>query len=155
MKLPPLLAMGCFFPASRSTTLRSRQLDDPGYLSSFVFPNWAITNFDGSCSPGGCLLSFGLSSAATASEPAVVSARCSVNGDRPAWQACVPASSGIWARPESSVDLFAVTIQHRFENTSLSPARFYNVTGNVTVDFEKQKMPLNTTVHGTEVSVMW
>lgn len=155
MKISPLLAICFFFSAILTTPLRPRQLDDPGSLSSFVFPNWTVTNFDGSCSPGGCLLSFGLNSAATASESAVVSSRCSVNGDRSAWQACVPDSSGVWAKAEPSVDSFTVAIQHRFENASLSPTRFYTVTGNMTVDFEKETMPLNTTVQGTEVSVVW
>lgn len=118
---------------------------------------------------------FNLSSAATTSEPAIRAACDDINGDELSWQPCTtlagvvssppPSSlskddtgrddSSIWVLPLPSMDSFAVSIQHRFSNMSLTPTRYYNVTGNVTVDFELVKLPVNLTVIGTRVSESW
>lgn len=150
-----------------------------GDLDHFAYPAWSVLNFDGACSPGGCLLSFNLSSAATASAPAIRAACDDVNGDVPDWQPCTTLAgidflfssssssswrrssssdqddSRIWARPLPALHSFAVSIQHRFSNASLTPTRYYNITGNMTIDYEKVKLPANLTVAGTRVSESW
>ncbi|KAJ4390005.1 hypothetical protein N0V93_007478 [Gnomoniopsis smithogilvyi] len=101
-----------------------------------------------------------MSSPATTSEPAI-DATCNINGDEIYWQQCSSnnmdrlADEAVWAMPFNSVDTFEVSIQHRFANASLTPRRFYNVTGNMTVDFEKVSMPANLTIMGTSVSEVW
>lgn len=101
-----------------------------------------------------------MSSAATASEPGIA-ASCDINGDEIQWQKCsstvggTSAGEAVWAMPLDSVDTFEVSIQHRFANASLTPTRIYNVTGNMTVDFEKVSLPANLTVVGTSVSEAW
>lgn len=176
--LPVFLAYVPTSLASSAHRFNPRQSDD-GDLDHFVYPQWSILNFDGACSPGGCVLTFHLSSAATTSEPAI-SVACAINGDEIRWQPCTTLAgiaaggggggvgvlrkkrdededtdSSIWAMPLSAVDEFAVSVQHRFSNTSLTPTKYYNVTGNMTVDFEVVTLPVNLTVMGTRVSEVW
>lgn len=115
-------------------------------------------------------MTFNISSAATTSEPAV-SASCDINGDEMYWQACSTLAetdveveaiskrddidSSVWALPLPAVDLFALSVQHRFSNASLTPTKYYNVSGNMTVDYEKVTLPANLTVMGTRVSESW
>lgn len=158
--------MCCYFSTSLGLPASeyARQDSDPGNLDNFIYPEWAVTNFDGACSPGGCILSFNMSSPATASEPAI-SASCNVDGDELYWQQCTSTPSGppqegdkegaVWARSFRAVEEFKVSVQHRFANASLMPTRLYNVTGNLTVDFEEVSLPANFTVMGTSVSEAW
>lgn len=144
-----------------------------GDLDHFIYPTWSVLNLSSACSPAGCILTLHLSSAATASEPAI-SAACDINGNEHNWQPCTTLAeittdfinnndddddddedSAIWALPLPAVDSFALSIQHRFSNASLTPTRYYNVTGNLTVDYELVKWPVNLTVLGTRVSEMW
>lgn len=165
MKLT-LLIMCCYFSTSLGLPFKhARQASDPGNLDNFIYPEWAITNFDGGCSPGGCILTFNMSSPATASEPAIT-ASCNVDGDELDWQQCASTPSdpsqaedeekgAVWARSFDATDKFKVSIQHRFANASLTPTRVYNVTGNLTVHFEEVPLPANFTVMGTSVSEAW
>lgn len=168
MKAVSLLA-ACFFPgasfgspsspSSSSSSKQTRQAPDPGDPGSFVFAQWAIVNFDAGCSPGGCILTFNMSSTTTASEPGTT-ASCTVNGDELYWQQCDSSaiSSGlgtdgrVWTMPRNAEGRFDVSIQHRFVNNSRTPARVYNVTGNLTVDFETVRLPANFTVMPASVS---
>lgn len=104
---------------------------------------------------------FNMSSAETATEPGV-SAGCNVNGDSLTWQKCAAlpgntaeANGTVWALPLSSYDSFAVSVQHRFVNDSSSPFRYWNVTGNMSVNYEQTTLPVNTTVHALSVSETW
>lgn len=176
MKTSFLLATCLVLCAGLATPLRRHQLEDPSGLDNFAFPAWTITNFDGGCSPGGCIVTFNISSPATASGPPAVGAGCKVNGDRQEWQACAPlpdtsssddipftitsdgdrvTNSTVWAMPEPAVDAFVVSLQHRYASTGLNVTRLYNVTGNVTVDFETVRMPVNTTVRAATVTEAW
>lgn len=159
------LIVCCYFSISLGLPSKhARQASDPGNLDNFIYPEWAITNFDGACSPGGCILTFNMSSPATASEPAIT-ASCNVDGDELYWQQCTSTPSDppqadeeegtVWARSYQATDKFKVSIQHRFANASLTPTRVYNVTGNLTVDFEEVDLPANFTVMGTSVSEAW
>lgn len=167
MKTICFITWCCYFSTSLGLPFKhARQTSDPGNLDNFVFPEWAITNFDGDCSPGGCILTFNMSSPETASEPAIT-ASCNINGDELDWQQCASTPSdpeaaddeeeegAVWARPFDAVDMFVVSIQHRFANASLAPTRFYNVTGNLTVDFEQVDLPADFTVMGTWVDEAW
>lgn len=163
MQVLPVLLMFFFSSASLGLSVSSkhaRQDNDPGNLDSFVFPEWNITNFDTSCSPGGCILTFNISSTATASEPGI-DASCTINGDELSWQQCSATPTGllrdetVWAMPIDSVETVEAYVQHRFVNDSLPPTRHFNVTGEITVDFEVVSMPANFTVMGTSVSETW
>lgn len=172
MKTVSFITWCCYFSTSLGLPSKhTRQTSDPGNLDNFVFPEWDITNFDGDCSPGGCILTFNMSSPATASEPAIT-ASCDINGDELDWQQCISTPSksqaaaaasesdeeeegAVWARPFDATDMFVVSIQHRYANASLTPTRWYNVTGNLTVDFEKMDLPANFTVMGTWVDEAW
>lgn len=167
--LPFLTCLSTCLGASTHQPIR-RQSDTGGDLDHFVYPKWSVLDFNGACSPGGCILTFSLTSAATVSEPAV-SAACHINGDDLYWQPCATLANGVsymnsndsdsdsdssvWALPLASLDSFSVSVQHRFSNASLTPIRYYNVTGNMTVDFEKVRLPVNLTVMGTRVSEVW
>lgn len=161
MKSSTLLAALLPLCTRMATGSSIRQLNDPSDLSHFVFPQWSITNFDGGCSPGGCILDFNMSSAATPSGPAVA-ASCRVNGDRADWQACdglgntsSSSSSAVWAVSVPALDSFTVSVQHRYAVASPNVTRFYNVTANLTVDFETVRLPLNATVRPTRVAETW
>lgn len=165
-----LLPTCFFFCAALAKPLWQRQRQDngPGDLSNFDFPEWTITNFDGGCSPGGCMTMFEMSSPATNTGPGI-SARCQINGDNPDWQACVPTfasngseagkatdNNGVFAMPYDITDAFTVSIQHRYlSNITSYPRRFFNVTGNITVAYEGEKLPMNTTMRGTAVTEVW
>lgn len=173
-----LSACACLASTTNQPSRRQSSTGDGGRaggdLDHFVYPKWSILNFNGACSPGGCLLTFNLSSAATTSEPAIRAACDNINGDELYWQPCTTLAgvvssssstwskddtgrddSSIWALPLPSVDSLAVSVQHRFSNVSLTPTRYYNVTGNVTVDLEQVKLPVNLTVVGMRVSESW
>lgn len=155
-----LLSTCLAYPQQKS----QRMVEDGGNgdLGHFVYPAWSIINFDGGCSPGGCILSFNLSSNATASAPAAA-ASCEINGDDLYWQSCTSLTgtnltaddSRVWAMPLPSTESFSLSIQHRFLNASLTPTRYFNITGNMTVDFETVNLPVNLTVMGTSVSEIW
>lgn len=162
-----IVLVSCFLSASVGLPSKPiRHGPDPGSLDDFVFPEWQITNFDAGSSPGGCTLAFHISSAATASAPSIT-ASCDVNGDDERQrQKCRSikiggflAGEAVWAMPSlTSVDTFEVSIQHRFfydAKAGLTPARFYNSTGNMTVDFQDVSMPTDLTVMGTTVSEAW
>ncbi|ROW02185.1 hypothetical protein VSDG_02527 [Cytospora chrysosperma] len=165
---------------------------DDGGIGQFIFPVWPITNFNGGCSPGGCIrlsdaalsmtlpsgwpeaylsqthmlsrnviVSFDMSNTETATEPGV-SAGCDVNGDSPTWQECtaLPGNTGeangtVWAMPLSAPSSFAVSVQHRFVNDSVTPFRYWNVTGNMSVNFEQTTLPVNLTLHALSVTETW
>lgn len=173
----PLLAVLACLSACLGASIHQpirRQSSVGGDLDHFVYPMWSVLNFDGACSPGGCLLTFNLTSAATTSEPAVRAA-CNINGDELHWQPCAALAAtaaaavskrdsnssdgsdggSVWALPLASVDSFSVSVQHRFANATLTPVKHYNVTGNMTVDFETVSLPVNLTVMGTRVSEIW
>lgn len=166
-----LLPACCFFfcaALAKSFWQRERQTNGPGDLSNFEFPEWTVTNFDGGCSPGGCLTFFEMSSPATHTGPGI-SARCEVRGDRPGWQACTPFfasngsdagratdNNGVFAMPYDITEAFTVSVQHRYlSNITSYPRRFFNVTGNITVVYEGARLPLNTTMRGTSVTEVW
>ncbi|ROV91705.1 hypothetical protein VMCG_09257 [Cytospora schulzeri] len=94
-----------------------------------------------------------MSSAETATEPGV-SAGCNVNGGNLVWQECSAlagnteeTNGSVWALPLSAYDSFAVSLQHRFVNDSVSPFRYWNVTANISVNYELTTLPVNLTVH--------
>lgn len=102
-----------------------------------------------------------MSSAETATEPGV-SASCDINGDIPDWQECAALPGNIeevngtvWALSLVAPGIFSVSLQHRFVNYSISPFRFWNVTGNMSVDYEQTTLPVNLTVHALSVSETW
>lgn len=101
-----------------------------------------------------------MTSAETAMEPGVA-ADCSVNGDRAEWQECTGLSLGaangsVWALPAgSSADSSGVSVQHRFVNESMVPARHYNVTGNMSVNLEQTALPANLTLYALSVTESW
>lgn len=106
-------------------------------------------------------MSFDMSNTETATEPGV-SAGCDVNGDSPTWQECTAlpgnteeANGTVWAMPLSAPSSFAVSVQHRFVNDSVTPFRYWNVTGNMSVNFEQTTLPVNLTLHALSVTETW
>lgn len=64
-------------------------------------------------------------------------------------------NSTLWARPEPVLGSFVVLLQHRYASGAVDATRVYNVTGNVTVDFERVSMPVNVTVRPLDVHETW
>lgn len=102
-----------------------------------------------------------MSNAETATEPGV-SAQCDVDWSRPSWQECtaLPGNAeerngSVWALPLPTVGYYGISVQHRFVDDSLSPFRFYNVTGNLSVNLDDTTLPANLSVHALSVTETW
>ncbi|KUI53869.1 hypothetical protein VP1G_01231 [Cytospora mali] len=160
MKLYLLFTFVTFLSASLGAHQERPRQDDSG-IGPFGPFIWSVLNFNGGCMSDGCMMEFNMINGETDTEPGVT-AQCKVNGDDLFWQKCseLPdntemANGSVWALPSISDDDYIITIQHRFVNYSLTPYRHWNITGNISMDFENTRLPENLTVKALSVSESW
>jgi hypothetical protein len=81
-------------------------------------PTWNVTNFDGGCSPGGCILTLNISyvppSTSTLEPP--FSGYCLVNGDDDFFQPCTvqTGEGSLLAKSLPGTEVFSVEIIHEY-----------------------------------------
>lgn len=102
-----------------------------------------------------------MTAAGTAMEPGVA-AECNIIGTVKDWQECeaLPGNTAkdngsVWAKPLPSVETFDVSVEHRFFNDSVVPSRNYNVSGNMSVDYQHTRLPVNLTLYALSVTETW
>jgi hypothetical protein len=140
-----------FFPLTALlTTALALPSNIPRQSTPSFGPTWSVTNFNGGCSPGGCILTLNVSytpPSASTDEPAFAG-YCLVNGDEAFFQPCTVQdgggrTTGLLAQSLPGSGVFSVEIVHEFTTTT---SHSVNVTGTATVDFETTPLPAIVTV---------